>query len=234
MNPQQPAAPVSYNSGGSSKKGLLTTVILVLLLIAALGFGGWAFSKMNNYKTNSDKISAAAVDAAKKVQAAQLQAQFDQQSKLPYKSFTGSATYGSINFNYPKSWSAYVDTTNTSEPINAYFYPGEVPGTQGKTAYALRLELLTADYAQTVQQLSSGIQQGTITAKAYTPPKLNGVANVQPGTLFTGQVNQQDNTQNGIMLVIKVRDKTLEISTQSNDYAADFNSTILPSLNFAP
>src|SRR5438105_635789 len=139
MDPQQP---VSYNSNPRGGRSILTTVILIVLLVATLAFGGWAFSKMQDYKTNSDKKSAAAVEAAKKAQAAQLQAQFDEQSKSPFKTFHGSATYGSITFNYPKSWSAYVDTTNQSEPVNAYFHPNEVPGTQSKTAYALRLELL--------------------------------------------------------------------------------------------
>jgi hypothetical protein len=233
MNPQQ-SGPVSYNSSSHSGGGVLTTVVLVILLIGALGFGGWAFTSMQDYKNNSDKKAAVAVAAAEKVQAAQLQASFDQQSASPNKSFNGSPTYGSIGFNYPKTWSAYVDTSNISEPINAYFHPNEVPGIQSKTAYALRLELLSTDYSQVIQQLSSQITTGTITAKAYLPPKLAGVTNVQPGTLFSGQVNIQDPNQKGTLLAIKVRDKTLEISTQSNDYLTQFTSIVLASLTFAP
>ena len=233
MEPQNPQ-PVPYSSGPGRGKSISFTILLTALLIISLVFGGWAFSKMQDYKNNSDKKSAAAVESAKKTQDAQLQAQFDEQNKSPNKTFHGSATYGSISFNYPKTWSAYVDTSSTNEPINAYFHPNEVPGTQNKTAYALRLELLATDYAQIVQQFSSQIQQGTLTAKAYAPPKLNGVANAQPGTLFSGQINSQDTTQVGALLAIKVRDKTLEISTQSADYLADFNNVILPSLSFVP
>ena len=234
MNPEQIPQPVSYNSGGGQKRNILFTVVLALLLVGSLVFGGWAFKNMQDYKNNSDKKAATAVEAAKKVQAAELQAGFDQLSKSPNKTFQGSPTYGSISFSYPKTWSAYVDTSNTSEPINAYFHPNEVPGIQSKTAYALRLELLSTDYAQLIQQFSSQITSGKVTAKAYTPPKLNGVTNVQPGTLFSGQINSQDSTQQGTLLAIKVRDKTLQISTQSNDYLSDFSSTILPSLSFAP
>src|SRR5579864_6144754 len=57
--------PQSESSGGRSHKTLLI-VVLILLLIASLGFGGWSYSKMLNYKNNSDKISAAAVTAAQK------------------------------------------------------------------------------------------------------------------------------------------------------------------------
>jgi hypothetical protein len=234
MNPQQPSQPVSYNSSPGQGRNILFTVVMVLLLAASLVFGGWAFKNMQDYKNNSDKKSAIAVEAAKKTQAAQLQAQFEDQNKSPFKTFQGSPTFGTISFSYPKTWSAYVDTSNSSEPINAYFHPGEVPGTQSKTAYALRLELVSTDYAQALQQFSSNITSGKVTAKAYIPPKLSGVANVQAGTLLSGQINPQDSTQAGTLLVIKVRDKTLEISTQSNNFLPDFNNTILPSLSFAP
>ncbi|MBX4201447.1 hypothetical protein KW803_00925 [Candidatus Saccharibacteria bacterium] len=234
MNPQQAPAPVSYNSGSGRGKSILVTGILVVLLIAALAFGGWAFTQMQDYKTKSDQKAAAAVAAATKSQATTLQAQFDEQSKSPNKTFVGSPTYGTVSFNYPKSWSGYVDTSNTSEPINAYFHPDVVPGVQAKAAYSLRLELLSTDYAQVLQQFASQIKTGTVKAAAYTPPKLSGVTNVQPGTLLTGQINNQDTAQTGTLLVIKVRDKTLLISTQSNEFLNDYKNTILPSLSFAP
>jgi len=235
-DPANQGQPVSYSSSSSSagSRNKLTTILLSVFLIAAICFGGWAFAQMQDYKNNSDKKAAAAVAAAKKAQATELQAQFDQQSKSPNKSFKGSATYGSVAFNYPKTWSAYVDRSNTSEPINAYFHPNEIPGLQSNTALALRVELLTTDYASAVKQFDSEVSDGTVTAKAYIPPKLNGVSNVQAGTMFSGQINSQDSTQNGTMLVIKVRDKTLQISTQSAEYLSDFNDTVLPSLSFAP
>jgi hypothetical protein len=234
MNPQQPGGPVSYNSGSRSGKSVLLTIVLIILLIASLAFGGWAFSQMSHYKNDAGQIAAAAVDKAKKDQAAQLQAQFADQSKSPYKTFQGSSTYGSLSFNYPKTWSAYVDTTNPSEPINGYFYPDSVPGTQSHTAYALRVELVSTDYAQVMQQFSSYISQGKVTAKAYVPTKLQNTANVVAGTLLAGQINTQDLTQNGQMMVIKVRDKTLQISTQASNFGADFNNTVLSSLTFVP
>ncbi|MBX4197282.1 hypothetical protein KW801_01850 [Candidatus Saccharibacteria bacterium] len=233
MEPQT-SQPVSYSSGAGSGRNILFTVLLGALLVISLVFGGWAFKNMQDYKNNSDKKTTAAVAVAVSKAQRDQKTQDEQANKSPNKVFHGSPTYGSISFNYPKTWSAYVDTTNSSEPINAYFHPDVVPGIQSKTAYALRLELLSTDYAQVVQQLSSQIQQGKITARAYLPPKLNRVANVQPGTLFSGQINVQDPTQRGTLLVIKVRDKTLEISTQSNDYLSDFNNGVLSNLSFAP
>lgn len=234
MNPQQASSPVSYNSGPGRGKSILTTILLVILLIGAVAFGAWAFMGMQDYKTKSDQKSAVAVTAAKKDQASELQAQFNEQSKSPNKTYVGSPTYGTVSFSYPKTWSGYVDTTSTTEPINAYFHPDVVPGLQSKSTYSLRMELLSTDYAQVLQQFSYQITSGTVKAVAFTPAKLVGVANVQPGTMLSGQINSQDRTQTGKLLVIKVRDKTLLISTQSNEFLTDYDSIVLPSLSFVP
>jgi len=206
--------------------------------VAALAFGYWAFSGRQDYKNKSDTKVATAVVAAQKSQTAKDQAAYDQQSKQPYSSFVGPATYGTVSFNYPKTWNAYIDTTSSNEPINGYYYPGSVPGVSSGTAYALRVELLTTDYGSTVSALtaSSSSTSSNLTATAYMPAKLNGVKNALPGTLLTGAIGQDNsgNSINGVMLVIPVRDKTLQISTQSQDFTADFNNVILPSLNFTP
>jgi hypothetical protein len=233
MNPQT-SGPVSYNSSSSGRNNILVLVILVILLIGALAFGGWAFKNMQDYKNNSDKKAAIAVEEAKKTQAVQLQTEFTEQSKSPYKTFHGSPTYGSVTFNYPKSWSAYIDSSNTSQPINGYFHPGEVPGTQSKTAYALRVELLNTDYSQLVQQYNSQITQGMLSAKAYVPPKMKNEANTSAGTYLSGQVNTDDQDQRGYLVIIKVRDKTLKIYTDSKEFQKDFDNIVLASLKFAP
>ncbi len=231
MNPRE-VAPLSPKSSGG--KGVVVSVILVILLLCSLIFGAWAYSQMLDYKNNSDKkaavAAAASANAAQKIQ----KTKDEEAAKSPYKVMASTPTYGSITFAYPKNWSAYVDTTNTSEPINGYFHPDVVPGTQSKTAFALREELVTADYAQVLQQYNSSIQHGQVTAKAYMPPRMQGVANAVPGTYFSGQINPQDKTQNGAMLVIRVRDKTLEIYTQSTQFISDFNNIILASLKFLP
>jgi hypothetical protein len=226
-----PLNPPEYNPPKTSR---LPLIIVSLLLILALVFGFWAYGQMQDYKNNSDAKSAAAVAAAEKTQAAKLQAQFDEQSKSPYKTFTGSATYGTVSFNYPKTWSAYV-ASDSNEPINAYFNPDQVPGVDSNTPLPLRVELLNTDYAQAVQQFSTQVSDGSVKATAYVPPKMKGVNNVTPGTRFDGQVIQTDNGySNGSIVIIKVRDKTLQISTQTDDGQADFNNIILASLTFVP
>lgn len=218
-------------SQSGSVVSLAVIIILAVALLASIIFGGWAFSSRQTFKNNSDKKAAAAVEAAKTAQAAELQKTFAEQAKLPYKTYKGSVTYGSVSFNYPNSWSGYIDESASNEPINGYFYPGIVPGLQSKSAYALRVELVDSDYASVLGQHDSQIKDGSAKASAYIPSKMVGVTNVQPGTRLDGALDQ--NTT-GSMLIIKVRDKTLSVYTESNDFLGDFNNTILPSLTFAP
>jgi hypothetical protein len=210
---------------------IVTTVVLGIALAGSLVFGYWAFNGRQDYKNNSDKKSTAAVAIAKSAQAKELQAQFNEQYKNPNKTYQSSATYGSISFNYPKTWSAYVDESSSSEPINGYFYPVQVPGAQSGSAFALRVELVTTAYSQVIQGLSGQIKSGKITADAYMPPQMNGVANAQTGTLLEGQILPQ---QQGTMVVLQVRDKTLKIYTESDNYISDFNNIILVSLKYTP
>jgi hypothetical protein len=233
MNPEQPAAPPSYKSSKSGNK-YVVTIILTILLLGSAGFGIWAYGQAQDYKHKSDQKTATAVEAAKNLQAAQLQAQFDDQLKLPYKEYQGSPTYGSISFNYPKSWSVYDDSNSSSQPVDAYFHPEIVPSTQSKTAYALRVELVNTDYSQVLQTFDSSISAGEVSAKAYVPKKLVGMANVTPGVYLSGKINPDNSEQHGYMMVIKARDKTLRIYTESTKYKIDFDKTVLASLEFEP
>src|SRR5262249_50257202 len=121
--------------------------------------------------------------------------------------------------------------TNVTEPINGFFFPDVVPGIQSSTAFSLRVELVSQPYDQVLTQFNSKVKTGDVSAQAYLPPHLNGVTNSQPGLLFKGAINSKFS---GEMLVLKVRDKTLELSTLSKDFTADFDNTVLPSLSFAP
>src|SRR3990172_3609611 len=116
-------------SGGAAS--VLVIVLLLVGLVAAAGFGWWAFGQRPDYKNNFDKKAAEEVAKAKAEQKTQLEKEFAEREKSPYKTFKGSATYGSVTFNYPKTWSGYVEEDNTSSPINGYFFPGIVPAVKG-------------------------------------------------------------------------------------------------------
>lgn len=227
MNPQT----TDYSPHKQSK---LPTIVLGLLLLLALAFGLWAYGQSNTYKSNLDTKVSSAVSLARKDQTTIDQKKADDEAKSPYSVFQGSATYGTVTFNYPKSWSAY-DNSDTNESINAYFHPILVPNITSTATYPLRVELLTTDYTDAINQLSAGVTDGSVKASAYIPPKMKSVPNVQPGTRFDGAISQTSaGAQQGSMVIIKVRDKTLQISTQSQDSVKDFDNIVLASLTFAP
>jgi type II secretory pathway pseudopilin PulG len=134
------------NDNQAGSISVVVAILSTLLLIAVSVFAFWVYGQMQDYKLHSDQKAAAAVSAAKTAQAAELKKQYDQEAKNPYKTYQGSPTYGSISFKYPKTWSAYIDETSPSQPINGYLHPDIVPGTTGLTAYALRVELVSASY----------------------------------------------------------------------------------------
>src|SRR3990167_9142693 len=108
-------------SGGAAI--VLSDVLLVVALIAALGFGWWAFGQRQDYKNNFDKKLSEEVAKAEAEQKTEFEKEFAEKEKAPNKTFKGSATYGSITFDYPKTWSGYVDQSSNSQPINGYFFP---------------------------------------------------------------------------------------------------------------
>lgn len=200
----------------------------------SLIFGLWAFSaRQATLKTANDQSAAAAAALAKQKAA---ENKYDTLLKQPYKVFKGPANYGTVTFNYPKNWSAYVDAASSTEPINAYFYPDQVPSVQSDTAFPLRVELLDDDYATVVQQYTAQATQGSISSHAYVPPKLAKNPSVQPGVRLDGAIGQtpSGNVLQGEMVILKVRDKTLQIYTQANSNLSDFNNVVLNSLSFLP
>lgn len=216
-------------SNKSSTISLIAIIVLAVALVGALVFGFWAFGGRQDYKNNSDKKVSAAVEQAKVAQKLELQKQFDAAANLPYKIYKGSATYGSIMFNYPKTWSGYVDE-NSTQPLNAYFHPDVVPGLTAKTAFALRVELVNSDYTSALSEHDAQITDGSLKARAYVPPKMKDAVNIQPGIRLDGTISQE---KQGAMVIMKVRDKTLIIYTESKNFVPDFN-TMLESLTFAP
>jgi len=61
-------------------------------------------------------------------------------------------------------------------------------------------------------------------------PKVPSVA----GTRLSGQIFSSSKAAPGTIVLVPMRDKTLEIWTESNDYLPDFNTYILPNLSFSP
>lgn len=210
---------------------MVSLILCVLLLIAAAGFGYWAYGERQDYKNHSDAKAAVAVKEAEAAQRIKLEAEFAEREKNPYKSYTGPSAYGSISFNYPKTWSFYLVEANTQQPILGYFKPNFVPAVgDSKAVYALRMELMSTAYEQELTRFDSIIKQGKLKSVAFLPPKLKD-KNVLPGVRLDGELQL---TKPGSAVIIKVRDKTLKLTTDGKDFEPDFTNIVLSSLSFTP
>jgi hypothetical protein len=214
----------------NQKGGVLSTALLAVMLIISLVFGIWAFGSRQSYKNNVDQKIAVAVGVAQK-QTQQTDAQkAAQQDALPLKDFIGPATYGSLHIKYPKTWSAYVslNNDNNGNPINGYFQPNYVPDVSDTTnVFALRIQISGNPYSQEAAQFTTSSGDGTSTVSAFS------LANV-PNVVGIKVVGQIAGSKQGTMVLLPLRDKTIEIWTETDQYLSDFNNNILPNVTFNP
>lgn len=208
---------------------VIPLVLSILLLIGAAVFGGWAYSKMLDYKNNTDAKIAAAVQVAKQQEDVAKDAAFAQAEKNPLRTYTGPGAYGSVSVSYPKTWSAYVaDDTNSSPYVDGYFNPSVVPNTQGQSsAFALRVQVVQQAYSSALTAFTSNVQLGTTKITPYHMPKVPNVIGVRVDGKLEGQ-------KTGSMVILPLRNMTLKVWTETPSTVSDFNNIILPNFTFAP
>jgi hypothetical protein len=238
LPPQQPMAPNPYaqfmqpvpQSSGKGRSPFVT-ILLALLILCLLTFVGlffWAYSSRSDYKNNSDKKSAVAVAKAVKAEDAVKDKEFAEKEKNPLKAYDGPATYGTLHIMYPKTWSAFIsEKSNATTPIDGYLHPNFVPGLDSGTNYALRIRIVSKQYAEDLKQFDSLVKKGTVKVSAYQLPKVPSVT----GSRVDGEIVKG---QKSSMVLLPLRDKTVEISTQSAEFLNDFDNIILPNFSFIP
>jgi hypothetical protein len=241
LPPQQPLAPnpyaqlaqqqpvSTYRPKNHMPALIISLSIVLLLLFGSAGFGLWAFTSREDYKNNSDKKVAAAVEVAKVEEGKVKDAELAEKEKSPTRTYKGPASYGSLNIQYPKTWSAFVtEQANGGMPVDAYFHPSYVPGINSGTAFALRVQVLAQPYAQIAKQHDPANRKGAVVTP-YSAPKVPGVVGIR----VEGQISESTKVS-GTMIVLPLRDKTIQISTQSPSFRGDLDKYILANLTFEP
>lgn len=216
------------DQSGMAAAGLLI-VVMVVLLLGAIGFGAWAYSGMQDYKTNTNQKIADAVSQAKQQEDAIKDAQYAEAAKNPLQAYTGPSAYGSVTINYPKSWDVYDNgTSNNGVLMDVYFHPAPVPPIDGDdSVFALRIQVLSDSYSDSLAQYDRDVEKGVVSVSPYQAAKVPGVV----GSMVKGQI---EDGLDGSMIILPLRDKTLEIWTESTTYEADFDNLILPNFSFSP
>lgn len=208
---------------------LLIPLILVTLLVFVIGgFALWAFSSRQEYKNETDKIVETQVKIAKKETATEKDNEFTEKEKQPLKNYQGLPALGSVIIKYPKTWSGYVDDGGRGgASLDGYFYPTTVPSIQSGTAYALRVQVLNRSFSDEAKAYDSQVKSGKLKSASYTNKNIPGII----GMRLDGEIAPK---QQGIVILMPLRDKTIKLFTESDQFYNDFNNNILPNFSFTP
>lgn len=217
------------DASGAVSALALAFVAIFLLFIGTGVFAAWAFIEQQDYKNNVDEKIAVAVEAAKEEEAIAKEAEFAEREKSPLKTYNGPETYGSIAVQYPKTWSGYVvEGARSNAHVDAYFSPGTVPNVSDqKSVYALRIQVTNKSYSSELEDYQDKAESGALTVQPYALPKLPEIV----GSRIEGQIT---NTKTGVVILLPLRDKTLKIYTEAQQYKHDLDTIILPNFIFAP
>ncbi len=207
---------------------LISLIFTIVFLIGAIGFGFWAFASRQDYKDNVDEKIAAAVEIAKQETSSSKDTEFIEREKNPLKEYSGPSSFGSVKIKYPKTWGAYVDEVgNSGFAVDGYFHPNFVPGVNSEPSYALRLQVVNRTFDDEAKRFDTDIEQGKTTAKPYVPVNVKEAI----GLRLDGDIGDR---KQGTLILIKLRDKTLKIWTEADQYKKDFTDNVLSNLTFSP
>lgn len=206
-----------HREQGTVNLWLILSIVFIVTTVIAGGFLTWALINYFDQKDNVDTKIAIAVSTAVKEQADKDAADFEKEEKLPNRSFAGPDDYGSVTFEYPKTWSVYVDKDASSGGIyQAYLNPVSVPPVSQSTQYALRVTIESKDYDQVVKSYDALVKKGDLTASAV---KASGEDGTRLDGAFTKDIR-------GSAVIFKIRDKTLTIRTDAQTFRGDFDALI--------
>jgi hypothetical protein len=226
---------IKHNQNGAVNALGISLVIAVILLVGVAIFGVWAFSGRQNYKNDADAKIHTAVLATQAQDAITQQAAIAAAVKLPYSTFNGPAQYGSISFQYPKTWSAYVSGlgVNATGLIDGYFAPGMITAVaDGTEDFALRIQILGEPYNLVAQAFTAQAvgPKALITASAYTLPRVPDVVGLE----VSGKLSVATVGNTATMVALPERTNTIEIWTDGTANLSDFNNVVLKTFTFSP
>ena len=205
---------------------LMKTVGLIVVSLLAVLFIGlfiWMWVKWNDASTNvKGKVDVAVAEAKNELQT-KLESEFEEKEKYPYKVFTGPTDLGELSFEYPKTWSLYVQSNaSRGGDYAAYLNPGQVNVVQDDTVMALRVSIKGTLFDQAISDFAEKVRSGDMTLSTT-------VVNGNNVNVYTGKMN---NEYRGIICVFKLRDKTVMLQTDSTSVFSDDFYRILKTVKF--
>lgn len=206
--------------------GLIKTIVIIIVSLIAVTFIGlfiWMYTQYDKASTDVEGQIATAKAEAREEQALKDEAEFLEREKNPYKIFSGPADYGELNFEYPKTWSAYVakDASNGGD-FEAYFNPTQIEPISNTSVNSLRVQIFDKDFESITSQYQRYLENKEKPLSVETI-KI-GEDGSTPANLYTGII---PNTElNGYILIFKIRDKTALLRTDSTLFKEDFDKLV--------
>jgi len=215
----------------SQQGNTLIIVVIALLAVATLGLAvlsAWAYSERSRYKEQTESIVAKAVEENTAEVRQKAAADFAEEAKKPLRPYVGPEAFGTVRFEYPKTWSLYDGGGSGSSELDIYGAPEIVPAAQNPAStFALRVQVVSSAYSDVLRTYQSQQKSGKVKIAPYSLPKTPGIV----GSRLDGQLAPQ---KQGSMVVLPLRDKTLKMWTESDAGKADFDNIILPNTSFVP
>ena len=210
---------------------LIPLILVALFFVGTASFAYWSYTSREDYRLNVNYKIDAAVKIAKEDEGIVKDKEHAETDKNPLRTYIGPEQFGSVHVSYPRTWSGYVsDNGSANDPLDGYFQPGVVPNiTETASTFALRVQVLNQSYTSVIEQFDEPISTGAVIATPYAFPKLPNVVGIR----LDGALNPEKKII-GSMMIVPLRDKTLEIWNESPVYVGDFNKYILPNVTFVP
>lgn len=206
-------------------RNVVETIVLVVVSLIAVTFIGlfiWKYLDWDTVKTDVDGQIDAAVAMAVSENTTKLENEFIEREKYPYKNFMGPVDYGSLGFEYPKTWNVYVARDAASGgDFEAYLNPGEVQPVSPGTINALRVIIRDQAFDNVTRTYDNLVRNGRLTVVSRNVGST--VANV-----YTGEL---PNNIQGVACMFKLRDKTVIIQTDAMIFTDEYYR-LLDTVNF--
>ncbi len=199
-----------------SHRNIIEIIIIVVLALISIVFIWLYIQKYIDYDTISTDVQGqidAAVAMAVAENTTKMEEEFLEREKYPYKNFMGPIDYGSLTFEYPKTWSVYVAKDATSGgDFEAYLNPGEVEPVSNQTINALRVTIRNTSFDQATRSYDNYLRNGRLTLSTRNVG--GALANIYVGEL--------PSSIHGVLAMFKLRDKTVMLQTDADVFAAEF------------
>ena len=202
---------------GSISGSLIAILLLSLASAIFAVFAVWALVLYNGQKSDVDGKIAQASAEAERQQRKEDEAKFAEREKRPTYDFVGPSDYGSVGFEYPKTWSVYIASNVTDGgEYQAYMNPRSVPPVDDATRFALRVTIRQEEYSKVLTEYQDAVSNGDL---RRTSVKFG----TQIGTRLNGTLSEDIR---GAIVLFKIRDKTAILQTDADTFKDDFDTLV--------